>query len=156
MQNWDINKPLNMLFCLTKVFFPLPLLTFTWLILGLIFSRFTQIPAVRWGTYWLLIAGTHSNCWMSMPHTLMTVLNATPAFSDFFNTQLRRYCLQVHSLAEWCPSSTGSRDPGLAYLSHWTRLSCTYQLFYNHGFMGVFFQFSAVPWGLGQCLHLCF
>ena len=40
------EQPLNMLFCLTRIFFPLLLLDFAWLILSLIFSCFPLIPVV--------------------------------------------------------------------------------------------------------------
>lgn len=78
------KQPLNMLFCLTRIFSPLPLPNFAWLILGLIFSWFTLIPIVCWSSYWLCIAGIHSNCWMSTLYTLLTVLNAIPAFSNYY------------------------------------------------------------------------
>lgn len=62
-----------MLFCLTRIFFPLPRLSFAWLVLGLIFSGFPLIPVVCWCNYWMLRAGIHGNSWISMPYKLLTV-----------------------------------------------------------------------------------
>lgn len=122
------KQPLNMLFCLTRVFFPLSRLNFAWLFLGLIFSWFTPI-----GVFIDVLTGcfqqaTPSNCWMSMPYKVLTVLNATPAYSNSFKTKLKHQCVQVYPLIELCHPVMVSQDPVLTYLSHGTQLPYAYQL----------------------------